>query len=74
MLLVLSIFCLLVCHHILIIGKHGDGVEYASVAQNLAEGWGTFWKPYLSETIHKVHHEHPPPGLLDTILVFQMDR
>lgn len=60
LLLVLSIFCLLVCHHILIIGKHGDGVEYACVAQNLAEGWGTFWKPYLSETLHKVHHEHPP--------------
>jgi 4-amino-4-deoxy-L-arabinose transferase-like glycosyltransferase len=42
------------------IGVHGDGVEYASVARNLAEGVGTFWKPYLDDYLHPVFHEHPP--------------
>lgn len=60
LLVVLALFCLLVCHHLLIIGKNGDGVEYAAIAMNLSEGYGTFWKPYLSETHFKVHHEHPP--------------
>ena len=37
-----------------------DGVEYAAVARNMAEDHGTFWKPYLSDTVRPVHHEHPP--------------
>jgi 4-amino-4-deoxy-L-arabinose transferase-like glycosyltransferase len=55
-----SIFCLLVCHNILTVGRNGDGVHYAAVARNMAQGWGTFWAPYLSETFFKVHYEHPP--------------
>ena len=42
------------------LGTHGDGVEYASVARNLSDGVGTFWKPYLEDRIHPVFHEHPP--------------
>jgi 4-amino-4-deoxy-L-arabinose transferase-like glycosyltransferase len=42
------------------LGIHGDGVEYASVARNLSDGVGTFWKPYLDDRIHPVFHEHPP--------------
>jgi 4-amino-4-deoxy-L-arabinose transferase-like glycosyltransferase len=42
------------------LGKHGDGIEYASVARNLADGVGTFWKPYLDDYLHPVFHEHPP--------------
>ena len=58
--LVLSVYCVLVCHNILTVGRNGDGVEYAAVTRNMAPGWGTFWAPYLSETFFKVHHEHPP--------------
>jgi 4-amino-4-deoxy-L-arabinose transferase-like glycosyltransferase len=58
--LVFAIFCLLVGHNILTVGRNGDGVQYAAVARNLAQGWGTFWAPYFSETIFKIHHEHPP--------------
>jgi 4-amino-4-deoxy-L-arabinose transferase-like glycosyltransferase len=57
---ILSIYCLLVGHKVLILGKHGDGVEYAAVARNLAEGYGSFWSPYLSDTLHPNWHEHPP--------------
>ena len=57
---VLSFYYLLMGHKLLRLGKHGDGIEYACVARNMAEGWGSFWKPYLSDTVHPVFHEHPP--------------
>ena len=59
-LLVFSIFCLLLGHHILEMGTNGDGTEYASIARNMSEGLGTFWAPYLDDTIEPVHWEHPP--------------
>jgi len=58
--IVLSLYCLLLGFKLLRLGKHGDGVEYASVARNLADGVGTFWKPYLDDYLHPVFHEHPP--------------
>ena len=42
------------------LGIHGDGIEYAVVAMNMADDMGTFWKPYLDDAIHPVFHEHPP--------------
>ena len=42
------------------LGIHGDGIEYATVAMNMADDVGTFWKPYLDDAIHPVFHEHPP--------------
>ncbi|MGD1974125.1 MAG: glycosyltransferase family 39 protein [Desulfobacterales bacterium] len=59
-LFVLTLYFLLIGHKLLRLGIHGDGVEYASVARNMADGVGTFWKPYLDDTIHPVFHEHPP--------------
>ncbi len=59
-LFVLTLYFLLIGHKLLRLGIHGDGVEYASIARNMADGVGTFWKPYLDETIHPVFHEHPP--------------
>lgn len=58
--MVLTLYCLLIGYKLLRLGLHGDGVEYASVARNLADGVGTFWKPYLDDRIHPVFHEHPP--------------
>jgi 4-amino-4-deoxy-L-arabinose transferase-like glycosyltransferase len=55
-----SVYYLIVGYKLLRIGIHGDGIEYACVARNMAEGWGTFWKPYLEDTLHPVFHEHPP--------------
>jgi len=60
LLFVLTLYCLLIGYKLLRLGLHGDGVEYASVARNLADGVGTFWKPYLDDRIHPVFHEHPP--------------
>lgn len=41
-----------------------DGQQYACVAKNLADGYGTWWFPYLSDTWWKADSghfmEHPP--------------
>jgi len=60
LLFVLTLYCLLIGYKLMRLGNHGDGVEYASVARNLSDGVGTFWKPYLDDRIHPVFHEHPP--------------
>ena len=60
LLFVLTLYCLLIGYKLMRLGTHGDGVEYASVARNLSDGVGTFWKPYLDDRIHPVFHEHPP--------------
>ena len=37
-----------------------DGVWYAVISQNLAQGIGSFWFPKFSETFFSNFHEHPP--------------
>lgn len=37
-----------------------DGVAYAGLSMNMANGVGTFWNPKLSEVHHFSFHEHPP--------------
>src|SRR5580704_17565631 len=39
-----------------------DGVTYASIARNLAEGQGSIWTPFYTSTIYPQFHEHPPLG------------
>ncbi len=43
--------------------RHGmfvDGLWYATLARNLAEGSGTFWQPHLTDTFFPVFYSHPP--------------
>ncbi len=37
-----------------------DGVAYAGLSMNMANGIGSFWFPKLSEVHHFSFHEHPP--------------
>ena len=39
-----------------------DGLNYAAVARNLAEGLGTFWTPYYTDTLYPQFREQPPLG------------
>jgi len=39
---------------------YNDGIWYATLSKNLANGIGTFWYPKLTETIFPIFHEHPP--------------
>jgi hypothetical protein len=41
-------------------GMFLDGVTYASIARNMAEGRGHFWEPFYTATIYPAFHEHPP--------------
>lgn len=41
-------------------GMFVDGILYATVARNLAIGYGTFWDPYVSQTFMQHFHEQPP--------------
>ncbi len=41
-------------------GMFMDGLIYATISRNLAEGKGTFWDLFFSETYFKHFYEHPP--------------
>ncbi len=71
-LLVLTLFFLLQGYKLMRLGLHGDGVEYGSVARNMAEGLGSFWKPYHDDIKHPVFHEHPPLAFWIQSLFFRL--
>ena len=55
----------------------GDGLLYASMSRNMAEGRGSFWKPYFSssywlENIPDTYYENPPLMLWLQSLLFRM--
>lgn len=39
---------------------YNDGIWYACISKNLANGVGSFWNPHLTSTIFPSFHEHPP--------------
>ncbi len=51
---------LLYVPYLLAPGMHPDGVTYATISRNLAEGRGTFWEPFFTETFFPAFYEHPP--------------
>jgi len=59
-LFVFSLYFLLIGHKLMRLGIYGDGIEYANVARNMADGLGSFWKPYHDDFGYLVFHEHPP--------------
>ena len=40
-------------------GMFLDGVTYAAIAKNMANGFGEFWSPYYSDSLFPKFHEHP---------------
>ena len=55
-------------------GMFLDGVTYASIARNLAEGRGRFWAPHYTATIYPAFHEHPPLGVLAPVAMVSPPR
>ena len=41
-------------------GMFLDGVTYATISKNLANGYGSFWIPQYTQTHFSQFHEHPP--------------
>lgn len=63
LILVISIYVLTTFPRLLDADMFFDGVHFASVARNLAEGVGTFWEPHLASTVREnVENTHPPLG------------
>jgi 4-amino-4-deoxy-L-arabinose transferase-like glycosyltransferase len=53
-------------------GMFMDGLTYSSISRNLAEGFGSFWKPCYTETVYKTFYEHPPFGFLLQSFAFKI--
>ncbi|NQY66294.1 MAG: glycosyltransferase family 39 protein, partial [Flavobacteriales bacterium] len=44
-------------------GMFMDGLLYADISRNMANGLGSFWHPHLSNNLHPEFYEHPPLAL-----------
>lgn len=53
-------------------GMFVDGVFYAAIANNLANGIGTFWEMQYTTTLHASFHEQPPLALFLQSLFFRL--
>jgi 4-amino-4-deoxy-L-arabinose transferase-like glycosyltransferase len=55
-----SLTILLFIPNLLKKGMFVDGLCYATISNNLANGIGSFWSPYFSKTMFSTFNEHPP--------------
>lgn len=60
LLIVLSAFLFALAPTLFSHGMFMDGVYYATISRNLAEGIGSFWSPKMTETLANQFHDHPP--------------
>ena len=61
--LIASLFVIITAPALFSEGMVMDGVLYASISRNMANGLGTFWKPFLSYGLFPEFYEHPPLAL-----------
>ncbi len=71
-LLLIGLFLILVSKSLLTEGMFFDGVTYASISRNMAEGQGTFWNPHYTQTLYPEFRQHPPLALGMEALAFRM--
>ena len=71
-LLTLSVFAAATVPRLAHRGMFVDGITYASIARNLAEGRGRFWAPFYTATLYPEFHEHPPLGFWLQSLWFRL--
>ncbi len=70
-LLLIGLFLILVSKSLLAEGMFFDGVTYASISRNMAEGQGMFWNPYYTQTLYPEFRQHPPLALGMEALAFK---
>ena len=70
-LLFIGLFLILVSKSLLTEGMFFDGVTYASISRNMAEGLGTFWNPHYTQTLYPEFRQHPPLALGLEALAFK---
>lgn len=67
-----SLYCFLVLVRALSMDMFFDGVIYASIAQNLALGKGSFWHLYYTEQFLNPFYEHPPLAMWMQSIAFKV--
>ena len=70
-LLLIGIVLILLSNSLLTEGMFFDGVTYASISRNMAEGQGTFWNPHYTQTLYPEFRQHPPLALGMEALAFK---
>ena len=70
-LLLIGIVLILMSKSLLTEGMFFDGVTYASISRNMAEGQGTFWNPHYTQTLYPEFRQHPPLALGMEALCFK---
>ena len=70
-LLLIGLFLILVSKSLLTEGMFFDGVTYASISCNMAEGQGTFWNPHYTQTLYPEFRQHPSLALGMEALAFK---
>jgi 4-amino-4-deoxy-L-arabinose transferase-like glycosyltransferase len=69
--LLIGIVLILMSKSLLTEGMFFDGVTYASISRNMAEGQGTFWNPHYTQTLYPEFRQHPPLALGAEALLFK---
>jgi len=62
-LILIGLLLILVSNSLLTEGMFFDGVTYACISRNMAEGQGTFWNPHYTQTLYPEFRQHPPLAL-----------
>jgi len=70
-LFLIGLFFILVSKSLLTEGMFFDGVTYASISRNMAEGQGSFWNPHYTQTLYPEFRQHPPLALGMEALAFK---
>ena len=58
--IVFSVGMLFIGPNLISEGMFIDGVTYASISKNLANGLGDFWHLHYTQTLYNQFFEHPP--------------
>lgn len=59
-LLTLALFLFLIALHMFSNGMFMDGLYYATISKNLADGMSSFWHPSFTPTLDPEFYSHPP--------------
>ena len=70
--LTIAVFLFLLLPSVFRDGMFMDGLIYAAISKNLANGIGTFWAPYFTQTFLPEFHEHPPLAFVLQSIFFEI--
>ena len=71
-LIVIGLFLLIISPDLLSDGMFVDGLMYATISKNLANGLGSFWDLHLTNTLDPHFYAHPPLAFGLQSLFFQL--